>query len=412
MSDRENMTTTTAIVPTYNRARFIEPCLNAILAQCRPASQILVIDDGSADDTAQVVTGFGSRVTLVTTENRGKSAALNLALSHAKGDYIWIIDDDDLVRPEALSALAGTLDRDAKVDMAYGRHDRFRIDEKTGTKTSLGSGYWTRCPSERFLTSTMEDFFAHQPGMLVRKSLYDAVGGFDETLTRSVDYEMLIRLARAGRAEEVPQIVFDQRIHDGDRGPFACRIDARQRDENWVENDKRIFERVYRQYPLDAYLPTGESASAPLSKRQALLQRATIMARKKLWTKATADWAMAAQFPGALTDEEIAIIRRATGSKYGCTELTDQHWLIGFLRDLGASSQTGLEISRAFARGLLWPVRNAAENGDFNLALARAVFWFQTPKFQRPGRNRQAQTRMASEGEGSGNSFKALLPKR
>ena len=386
------MSTTTAIVPTYNRARFVEPCLKAILSQSRPVSQILVINDGSQDDTEQVVSGFGSSVSLVTTENRGKSAALNLALSRATGDYIWVIDDDDLVRPDALSALAGTLDRHDDVDITYGRHDRFRVDETTGKQVSLGTGYWATCTPETFLISTLEDFFAHQPGMLVRKSLYDAVGGFDETLTRSIDYEMLIRLARAGRAVEVLQIAFDQRVHDGERGAGAARISAGERDTKWVENDKRVFERIYTDFPLDAYVPGGVPVRSPEDQRQALLQRATIMARKKLWTKAAADWSQAARFAGPLTAEEIAIIRRSTGSKYDCLELTEQRWLIGFLRDLSATSHTGFQISRAFARALIWPIRDAADKGEFRLALNRAALWVRTPKLLRFKRDHEAHT--------------------
>ena len=384
------MSTTTAIVPTYNRARFVEACLKAILAQSRPVSEILVINDGSQDDTEQVVSGFGSSVSLVTTENRGKSAALNLALSRATGDYVWVIDDDDLVRPDALSALAGTLDLNDEVDIAYARHDRFGLDETTGKQVSLGTGYWTTCTPETFLISTMEDFFAHQPGMLARKSLYDAVGGFDETLTRSVDYEMLIRLARAGRAVEVLQIAFDQRVHDGERGAGAARISAGQRDTKWVENDKRVFERIYTDFPLEAFLPGGAPVRSPEDQRQAFLQRATIMARKKLWTKAAADWSMAARFAGPLSAEEIAIVRRATGSKYDCPELTEQRWLIGFLRSLSATSHTGFQISRAFARALLWPIRDAADKGEFRLALSRALFWARMPKLYRSRRDDQA----------------------
>jgi hypothetical protein len=73
------------IVPTFNRASYIEQCLDSLLAQTVPALEILVVDDGSQDDTAQRVARYGSRVTYIHKPNGGKPSAVNLGLQRARG---------------------------------------------------------------------------------------------------------------------------------------------------------------------------------------------------------------------------------------------------------------------------------------------------------------------------------------
>ena len=99
---------------------------------------------------------------------------------------------------DALETMLGLLENNPEADFAYGRHDRFEVLPGGDVKWQ-DTGYWRESSSEDFLFDTLLDMFAHQPAMLVRKSLYIKAGAFDETLIRSQDYDMLLRLARYGR---------------------------------------------------------------------------------------------------------------------------------------------------------------------------------------------------------------------
>jgi glycosyltransferase involved in cell wall biosynthesis len=363
------MLTTTVIIPTFNRARLLREALDAVLSQtCRPG-EIIVVDDGSTDSTQDVIRSRGVRA--LHTPNRGKSAAVNLGLSHANGDWIWIVDDDDIPCPDALERLHDLLRGKPRARFAYGRHERFYSVD--GSMRRLGAGYWSDCPDAQFHLATMEDYFAHQPGMLVARDVYETVGRFNETLSASEDYEMLVRIACRFDGARCDGVVFWQRLHDGDRGPMADRFGAADRETRWIEADKQIFLRVRQSLPLDAYLPRGAFFPEVVGRRRALLQRGCIMARKKLWTEAIADFSQAADIDcGPLSSDERSIVTRATFSKYGCDELITSPSLVRLLADIGRQRCRGPDITKSIARGLVWRIRKAALAGR----LARATRLF------------------------------------
>ena len=86
--------TVSVIVPTFNRARYLPECLESLLAQTFPPTQIVVVNDGSTDDTASAVKPYLDRIEYIEKENGGKSSALNLVLPNIRNDYVWIFDDD------------------------------------------------------------------------------------------------------------------------------------------------------------------------------------------------------------------------------------------------------------------------------------------------------------------------------
>lgn len=356
------MQDTAVIIPTYNRARLLPDCLNAVLSQTRPPAEILVVDDGSTDETAQIVASFGDRVSYLRKPNSGKSASLNLGLRETRAPLVWIVDDDDIVCRDALERLAGLIEGSSSAGFAYGRYTRFIIDDESGRAKDLGTGYWRSCSPEDFLTATLEDFFAHQPGMVVRRSLYDRVGPFDESLTRSQDYEMLVRLARAGDSVSTDEVVFYQRQHSGLRGRQGERMQADAVMDGWLRYDQSIFRRLYREMDLEEYLPRGQTLSDDRSRRRALIQRGVIMARRKLWKIAATDFERAARLGcGPLDDDEKAVLRRAFASKYGCGEVLSRRRAAAALLAIKAADAPTLR--KSLARGLVWRIRDAGFAG-------------------------------------------------
>ncbi len=329
-----------------------------------PDDELLVVNDGSTDETESVLREQVGPISTITTRNRGKAAALNLALQNTDRPHVWIVDDDDILEPNARSHLLQQFDRDPGAEIAYGRYLRFNSDgtEPRARKSLLQTGYWVDCKSDRFLLATMEDMFVHQPGMIVARSLYDRVGPFDESLNRSVDYDMLVRLAIEGRAVSTDRVVFYQRQHAGLRGSSAARIRSGDMDDVWVESDEKIFRRLHAELPLSVYVSKRQIGNR-IDRRQALLQRGTIMMRKRAWNIALRDFHLALdQTEAPLRSSDRIIARRAFSSKYGCQKLFRSRRLMRGIASLAARSAAGRELARALARGLLWRVREAVRN--------------------------------------------------
>lgn len=362
------------IIPTFNRAGFLVEVLDALARQTRPVHEIVVVDDGSTDDTRDRVAGFADRVRYLHQENRGKSAALNNGLAHCSGQYVWICDDDDLPVPEAAEYLLGGLENSTAA-FCFGRYNRFRTDPETGERMVFDSGYWPDLEGNSLLLTLMEDFFIFQNATLVRKAAYDAVGPFCTGLVRSQDYEMAIRLARRFEGVHVPEIVFMQRVHDSARGSKRDRFTADRQFEKWMYYDGVIFHELYEKIPLETFTPAGMSRFPwRVRERAALLQRACIMARKKLWAIALDDLAQAVRTGPAfaLTDPEHRVCKRFLLSKYGCAEILSMPDMADRLHALANESRLGGSVVRAIAEALLWRSRKALAEGDLKTCIGFA----------------------------------------
>lgn len=308
--------TVTVIIPTFNREKYLAEAIASLLGQTVVPDQVLIVDDGSTDRTAEVVASFGASVEYYRKENGGKSTALNFALQHCKGDFVWIFDDDDVAHPTVLERFLAALEREPTADFAYGEYARFQNSEQIENQ-DYEIVTFGHVNEDNFFAAHLEYCHVHQPGLLVSRKCYDAVGGFNEAMVRSQDYEMMLRLARQFKGVRTDGIAFFQRQHDMVRGNTKVVISYANRIRAWGSYDRLIMEEIYKSVDLHEYLDRSEQ-SLPRTvdlEMHALLQRSSIMARKGLWHHAARDilrFASIAERTGkvALTDKERAIVRR------------------------------------------------------------------------------------------------------
>lgn len=368
------MTSITAIVPTFNRAAYLPEALNAIRQQTRPVDEILVVDDGSTDETAQVVAAFPAPVRYLRQANGGKSVALNRGLEHATGDLVWVCDDDDIPLPDAMEHLTGALER-KNAGYAFGTYRRFRTDPATGEAETYSCGYWPDLEGRSYFTALLEDFFLFQNATLVRRDAYREVGPFREDLVRSQDYEMAIRIARHSKGVHVDRDIFLQRVHDGDRGSVQERFGSEEQVARWLASDQRIFARLLADMPLSEFGREAAIADVPDFTRAALIQRACIFTRRRMWKEASADLnraaRMARDFP--LSDHERAVCRRFLLSKYGCDWFVQQDAPARSLKSLSQTGPVGRQLARDITRPLLWRTREAITEGRVRTGLSFAA---------------------------------------
>ncbi len=372
------MAQVSVILPTYNRAHLIGETIDSLLAQTRKPDEILVIDDGSEDGVADVLSRFGTSIRLVRQDNAGKAAALNRGLEMVKGDLIWICDDDDILLPEACALLAGTLEADPMLEFCAGRHLDFTHYPDGGAKHLRPPGYMRASPSERIFADLLEGCHIFQPGLMVRREVYEAVGPFRKDLVRSQDYEMLLRIARRQKGLQLDQVTFWHRDHDGVRGQAGQHFSAVSNADRWAEYNALIFRALLDDLADHELFARSEWESMAVAERPRLARvaRATVEARQRMWDDALADFERAAQSDRTpLTEAERARVARATLTSLGTGNLLADTRLHHRLRRLGHVSVAGREMRRGIRRSMRWQFRQALAARDRAKLKALARFY-------------------------------------
>ena len=284
----------TAIVATCNRAHYLGEALDSVLDQSVPPVQVIVVNDGSTDQTAAVLKRYGERIEVIEQENRGKSHALNQAMPRVRGAYLWIFDDDDVALPHNVESHLAVLEAHPEMGFVYSGCSVIR-SRPDGRVEHGGRMSMPVVPEDEIFLRMLEQNFMQQQAMLVRTQCYREVGPFDARLDRAQDYEMNLRLARRFRGKGLDTESFLFREHDGWRGRPGAQFAADQRSRRWIAFSRELLPRLRAELGLAEYLPRGLGAE-PLDeprRRRALLQRACLMARCALWEEALADFGQA-----------------------------------------------------------------------------------------------------------------------
>ena len=370
--------TISVIMPTFNRHDLIPETIEALLAQKRPIDQIIVVDDGSSDATADVLASYGERITRLHQENSGKAVALNNGLALASGSVIWIMDDDDLPVPEACEILVTPLETDKDLDFVAGRHIDFEVNPRTGEREFRDPGYM-RCSSpDRIFPDLLEGCHIFQPGLMVRKTVYGTVGLFDRTMIRSQDYQMILRIARSHRGVQLEETVFYHREHLGVRGNAEMQFAADQNADRWAQYNARIFAPLMAELEDCQLFGRAEWEATPSAARprMAHIARGTIFARQRMWADAMSAFesALAQDRDTALSQIECAYLSRASLSPLGCPELLSEKDLQKRLKAIGRTGGVGAQMRAILKRSVRWRLKLAMRTGDWSSL--RTLLWF------------------------------------
>jgi GT2 family glycosyltransferase len=213
------------VIPSHNRARLLERTLRSILAQHVADLEVVVVDDGSHDDTAAVAIAADRRVRVVRNpEPAGVSAARNRGIAAARGDWVAFCDDDDLWSPDKLTRQLTAAD-EAGTDWVYAGD--VNVDERlhilSGGPPPDPEAVMAGLPRSNPLASGGSN-------VVVRSKVLAAVGGFDPTLRRTEDWDLWIRIARRGPPAWVCEPLVAYRFHGGNvvNDPSDMVDEARQ----------------------------------------------------------------------------------------------------------------------------------------------------------------------------------------
>ena len=186
--------TVSIIIPAYNVAPYIGETLASVMAQSFTDYEVIVVNDGSSDETEAALEPFRARIVYLRQENRGVSAARNTALRVARGRYIALLDSDDIWLPDYLKMLVARLESDRRVDVCYPNAVSFGVPRWEGVL--FMDTYPSREPVtfEKLLTRECVVFIS----TMFRREAAEIVGGFDETLTECEDFDLWLRMAQRG----------------------------------------------------------------------------------------------------------------------------------------------------------------------------------------------------------------------
>lgn len=177
------------IIPTYNRAPMVVEAVESVLAQSFRDFELIVVDDGSSDNTQDLLAPYGDALRLLRQENRGVSAARNLGLASSQGAFIAFLDSDDLWHSDKLSVQTSYLRTFPGAALCH----TDEIWVRNGARVNPGKRH-AKAEGKAFLR-LLRDSLISPSTVMIRRSVLEAAGGFDESLPACEDYALWLRIS-------------------------------------------------------------------------------------------------------------------------------------------------------------------------------------------------------------------------
>jgi hypothetical protein len=200
------------IIPTHNRAELLDVCLSSVFAQQRTDYEVIVVDDGSTDRTADVLAGYGSRVRVLHQDNRGPGAARNTGVRAASGQYLAFLDSDDVWFPWTLDTYRRVIEEASLPAFVAGK-PRLFTDNATLSVTSAS----LRVQVFRDYYASSDDWRWYGTSSFVaRADAIAAVGGFTDEWINCEDADLAMKLGTSpGFVHLCDPVTFGFREHPG-----------------------------------------------------------------------------------------------------------------------------------------------------------------------------------------------------
>lgn len=256
------MPAVSVVIPTYNRADYVCQAIDSVLAQTFRSVEIIVVDDGSIDDTeAQIAARYGGRVRYHWQENQGESAARNRGIALARGDYIALLDSDDLWLPKKLERQLSWLREHPDTAAVICQAWQIDSDGKRLNLPRLAQGISNEdLRFDRFLEWNL--FGPGASASVVRRHVFSESGGFDETIRYGEDWDLWLRLSHDHRLAVIPEPLVETRKHAGSQQRIRSDM---KRVEAILADHLKLLGKAADRWPDD--VPSDILASSILRQR-------------------------------------------------------------------------------------------------------------------------------------------------
>lgn len=288
------------VVPAYNAAATLDETLASLFAQTHRPYEIIVVDDGSTDRTADLLRAYGRDVVVVTKPNGGLASARNAGCGAATGDYIAFLDADDLAMPTRIELQAACLDSNPEVVLCFSEFSAFG-DQSFEHYMRRYYSEVPRSPRDNvsffgkaFVLETRDDGqtlqyrahkgalfgklahgnFVHPPTVMFRRALFEEVGPFDTTLRFNCDWEWLVRAAKGRTFSFIDAPLVAYRISNFQMSSKGNRIatlaEILQVSERVCRLDPELFKSQERQFRSELFERCLLVADALAAEKQVL----------------------------------------------------------------------------------------------------------------------------------------------
>ena len=214
-----NQTQVSVVIPTYNHAHFVGAAIQSVLNQTYREFEIIVVDDGSTDDTRSIVAQFRDQVRYIWQENQGLSAARNSGIRAANGEFIALLDADDMYEPAFLSKLISQLEANPDGDAVYCGYQF--VD---ATNNPLPHIEKRVVPPDQLYDVLLNGNFMAPECMLVRKRCYTEGQLFDEALRACEDWDMWLWISKQYKVLGTSDVLTRHRILSGSMSSDPVRM--------------------------------------------------------------------------------------------------------------------------------------------------------------------------------------------
>lgn len=201
------MTRVSVVIPAYNHAGFLAQAVDSVLAQTYPDVELIVLDDGSTDDTPRVLEKYASRFRWESQANMGQAATLNKGWGMARGEILGYLSADDYLHPDAAARAVDALERRPDAVLAY--PDFEQVDEASRYIRTINT------PEYDYMAMLVRGVCPPGPGTFFRREAFEACGGWDASYKRIPDYECWLRMGLLGSFRRIPRVLGSYRVHGG-----------------------------------------------------------------------------------------------------------------------------------------------------------------------------------------------------
>ncbi|MBI2569200.1 MAG: glycosyltransferase [Candidatus Schekmanbacteria bacterium] len=350
MADRVSI-----IIPCYNYARFLGDAVQSVLDQGERNVEIVIVDDGSTDDTEAVSHRYGAAVRYVHQENAGLSAARNRGMRAASGDFLLFLDADDLLGPGALGRQLAFLQADPSCSVAVCRHRWFLgVSGRGRIQPARGSWRLFRTALDAHLCFLN---IAPPNAFLIRRAVADAVGDFDVSLRACEDHDYWFRAALLGHA---PRYDGGALVYYRRHGQSMSADVPRQ-----LAHDRLMHQRVGAALGRHPSFPAGRRTEGLLA-----FTAGCLLTASRLAPSAAEHARYLVRDAGAIGLSELQCTAGEHGEAVG---LVRHLYYLRALRFAGEAARAGITPAREIARCL------AALAGDLGLPRSAAAWVARLP---------------------------------
>jgi glycosyltransferase involved in cell wall biosynthesis len=283
------------IIPAYNAARFVHQAVQSVLEQTYGHHEIIVVDDGSTDETREVLRRFHGRLTYLSQPNRGAAAARNNGIRAAKGDFLCFLDADDLWVLNKLQFQVDFLQKHPNIALLSGRCQKF-IDDGSAYAPFGAQDLVERTarlfPASTAFTKLLKYNFIPTSTVMIRKQSFERVGFFDSNLIPVEDRDMWLRISASFDVAHLPWVLCAKRLHPTNISTDKARMlytRARVLEKNRALFPDLVSARFWNRQLAKLYANAGRLALIDNHKREA--RRAAIHSLKnELNAKAAMLW--------------------------------------------------------------------------------------------------------------------------